>query len=551
MFQLYKLALLNFLNLCFRGLFSGIKDPLHQIRENWAHPRSRLRNFELIALLHLGKFKDPNVAPDSIDNQTWSDLNLDDLFALLDHCDTPIGSQFLYNRLRALNKIDTQKLQQDFARYNDIQLSVESRETIQKILTPVTCNSGFGVSHLLFSPLPKTPKFFRLFYLLSAASIVSMICLPFYSQALLVLIPVLIINIAVSGRFSNKINEYSQAFGYLYRMTSVGLNLASAKIDLTSPQITKLVEIAPAIAKLRKKINFFESHKFDKWKANELAFLFAEYFNLFCLVETLHFFRSVKYIEANTQILRELFDNLASLDSDIAVASYIAGSKYCCLPKISPSNDIDVAAMYHPLIKNAVPNSFSIKNKSAILIGSNMSGKTTFMRSIGINIILFRALGFCHATSAMLPDLQVQTSINRSDDLINSASYFRREAEQLLRFLEINDVPRLFLIDEIYKGTNQAERVGAASAVLTSLAQKNLVMVTTHDVDIVTQLEKDFLPFSFLETMGESGASYDYLIRSGVHVNHNAIRILRAMNYPPEIVQSAERIASSYTAGLN
>ena len=151
----------------------------------------------------------------------------------------------------------------------------------------------------------------------------------------------------------------------------------------------------------------------------------------------------------------------------------------------------------------------------------------------------------------MLPDLQVQTSINRSDDLINSASYFRREAEQLLRFLEINDVPRLFLIDEIYKGTNQAERVGAASAVLTSLAQKNLVMVTTHDVDIVTQLEKDFLPFSFLETMGESGASYDYLIRSGVHVNHNAIRILRAMNYPPEIVQSAERIASSYTAGLN
>ena len=180
-----------------------------------------------------------------------------------------------------------------------------------------------------------------------------------------------------------------------------------------------------------------------------------------------------------------------------------------------------------------------------------MSGKTTFMRTIGINIILFRAFGFCHAVRATLPDLQVQTSINRSDDLISSASYFRREAEQLLRFLEINDEPRLFLIDEIYKGTNQAERVGAASAVLTSLAQKNLVMVTTHDVDIVTQLENNFQPFSFLETMNEAGACYDYLIRSGVHVNHNAIRILRAMNYPLEIVLSAERVASKYAVRLS
>ena len=545
MFVWNKLSsFLNFFKLSFLGLFPSLKDPIHQIRKNWAQPRSRLRNFERIALFHHLKSKGSILALDSIDDQTWSDLNLEELFSLIDHCDTPIGSQLLYHRLRTINQIDPQKLQQDFSRYSGIQASVDSRESIQKILMPIMGEAGFSVSHLLFSPLPNRPKFFPLFYLLSALSIASMICLAFYAQALFVLIPAWLINIAISGRFSRSINEYSQAFGYLHRLTSIGLNLASTKINLKSPQITRLAEIAPKISALRSKINFFKSDKFDKWKANEIAFLFAEYFNLFCLVETIHFFRSVRYVEINIQILHELFDSVASLDCDIAIASYISGSKYCCLPTLADKKDIDVVGIYHPLIANAVPNDFAIKNKSAIFIGSNMSGKTTFMRTFGINMILFRSFGICHALAACLPDLQVKTSINRADDLINSASYFRREADHIMSFFVATSGAMLYIIDEIFKGTNHIERVGAATAVLENLAQANLVFVTTHDVEIVHRLERGYLPFSFKETVADAGTSYDYLIHEGVLVNHNALRILRNMNYPSEILTSAERIVS-------
>ena len=117
-------------------------------------------------------------------------------------------------------------------------------------------------------------------------------------------------------------------------------------------------------------------------------------------------------------------------------------------------------------------NSITLCPPHGVLVtGSNMSGKSTFIRTLGVNAVLAQTINTCLATEYQAPVFAVRTCIGRSDDLLAGKSYYLVEVEAVLALVEASssDTPHLFLFDELFRGTNAVERIAAAEAVLTEL----------------------------------------------------------------------------------
>ena len=172
-----------------------------------------------------------------------------------------------------------------------------------------------------------------------------------------------------------------------------------------------------------------------------------------------------------------------------------------------------------------------------------MSGKTSFLRTIGVNILFAQTLSICLAKECSIPPLRLFSSIRISDNIEEGKSYYIQEVERIYFFIKEakNDHYNFFLLDEIFKGTNTLERVAAASAVLSHLNQgKNYVMVASHDLELTQLLKNSFDPYFFSEKVQNNDAiHFDYKIKKGVLPEGNAIKLLKFFEFPDAVVEKA------------
>jgi DNA mismatch repair ATPase MutS len=185
-----------------------------------------------------------------------------------------------------------------------------------------------------------------------------------------------------------------------------------------------------------------------------------------------------------------------------------------------------------------VSNDAVIDNKLTIITGSNMSGKTTYMRTIAINMVLaYVGAGVC-AKSFSVPKMKLFTSMRIRDDVSGGISTFYAE---ILRIKEMSEyilsaksdeeaVPALCLIDEIFKGTNSADRIVGASEALKKLSGgDSLVIVTTHDFELCDLTTQDGTPASnyhFEEYYLNGELKFDYKLKNGKCTTRNAMALL-------------------------
>ena len=190
------------------------------------------------------------------------------------------------------------------------------------------------------------------------------------------------------------------------------------------------------------------------------------------LLEPLMFITSVKRINKYREDIGVIYNYVAEIDTMVAILSVRAGLVYYCKPVFYVENlQMDLTDMFHPLIYNCVPNSIYTRTDEGVLItGSNMSGKTTFIRSIAINALLAQTIYTTCTREYKAPLLKIKTSIRTSDDLGENKSYFQAEALSILDIINRSSgeepVKSLVIIDEIFRGTNTIERIAAAKSVL-------------------------------------------------------------------------------------
>ncbi len=197
-------------------------------------------------------------------------------------------------------------------------------------------------------------------------------------------------------------------------------------------------------------------------------------------------------------------------------------------PLIEEDKNIIAKSCGHPLIQKdeRVNNHIDIIDNILIITGSNMSGKTTFLRTIGINLVLLNAGTVTIAEEFSSPIINVYTSMRVTDDLKNKISTFYAELLRIKEILDFGlDNPNtLFLIDEIFNGTNSKDRILGAKNVLLNLNKYGLIgAITTHDFDLC-ELDKygRIKNYHFAEDYVHGKISFDYKLKEGRSTSTNA-----------------------------
>jgi len=200
------------------------------------------------------------------------------------------------------------------------------------------------------------------------------------------------------------------------------------------------------------------------------------------------------------------------------------------LPSVTDvAKTLAATALGHPLLPNGsrVCNDFRMGNNIFIISGSNMSGKTTFMRTVGVNLVLARAGSFVCAGGMSCSIFDIVTSMRISDDLNQGVSTFYAELTRVKGIIDAakENPATLFLIDEIFKGTNSVDRLAGADAVIATLERLGAVgMVSTHDLELckLADIHDRILNFSFSENYKDGKINFSYKMQPGKSQTTNA-----------------------------
>jgi DNA mismatch repair ATPase MutS len=519
-------------------MFLGKKDKISVLRSAWGKADDKYRNIDSIASYHnqlqlTGK--------DSIvDDKTWNDLNFDSVFSKMDRNTSPIGQQYLYHLLHKYEN-DENVLKKRFNLISHFKTNQSFRESIQLKLLGLKDSTSYFIPYLMLNQSIPSAKYYFLFYIPAALPFIMLLLTQIKSYFFLGLVGALLINVLLDIVYSRKIYSYYAGFRGLNSLieAAIGISKIDPGIDVAELKIIK--DRLNIIKPLKKKLGRFV---INKEGLDELTLSLIEYFNMFFLVDITAYFRSVNVLLRYQEEIHEVYKAVASLDSSISIASFLTEAPNYTNPVFNNSDTVSFEDMYHPLIRDAVPNTLKKIDKSVLITGSNMSGKTTFIKTLGVNFILSQTLYLSLARSFNIPKCFVKTSIQRNEEMEEGKSYFWIEIEGLKNFIDSsgNGNKYLFLIDEIFRGTNTVERLASSTAVLKYIDKNNLVYVTTHDIELQGLLQDQYRMFHFSEQVEDGKFFFDYKINEGPCSSGNAIKLLEIMGYPGQITEEAKSI---------
>lgn len=238
---------------------------------------------------------------------------------------------------------------------------------------------------------------------------------------------------------------------------------------------------------------------------------------------------------------------VADLEALLSLATFAWEQPDKCYPQMVGAPGIWISAGRHPLIppKRVVPNDVRLSPASRLWVisGSNMAGKSTLLRVVGVNALLAQIGTVATAGEMVLRPVRLITDLQARDSLPDQESYFLAEVRHVRRMvLPPEDAePVLGLIDEPFRGTNSDERVAASLAVVQHLLNsRDFFLVATHEPRL-TELVNGTTGrnYHFRENLSEEGLVFDYRLRPGPARTRNALRVLEREGYPSEILDRA------------
>lgn len=513
--------------------FSWGNSPLEKIRADWASPNPKTP-WLAGQLFELTRETSNEL---TMDDRTWSDLEFDKLFSLADSTRSPLGSQCLYRRLRTYAR-DESALEGEYEIYRGLVNEAPLREEIQLATSLLQNDSNALICDALFGQEPRQPRWAPLIFLFSGLSILSCIVAIFVHPVAWAFAALVLCNVVLLFFGNYRFHDVYSTAARIGNMIGVAVRLSRIQTSVRFSQIDTLRDLLRDDVEIRRAFRWFLLKR-DESLLGSLVF----YLQLLFLVDLAAGAIAIARMQRLRRPLQAIFEAVGSLDATVSVASWISRVPAHCFPKISGDPRIEIEDGYHPILSGAVTNSICLAGQSALIVGSNMAGKTTFIKMIGTNIVLGRTLGVCFASSAVIPRSPVMTSIRLEHSIESGKSHFFSEIERILLFLRTAEETGrgVFLIDELFRGTNTPERIAAAKAVLEEMARHAQVLATTHDVELQGYLEQQFSIYHFTENP-DLAEVFDYKLRAGISHARNAIKLLERIGFSEKIVSEARRL---------
>lgn len=499
--------------------------------------KKRKRDFKKIKEYYLKENK--NNEEFYIDDQTWSDLEMDKVFSNLDLTLSTAGEHKLYDILRRIS-LKKDSLEERNNIIKELQSNKKLFKEVREIFSTLGKQAQGNILEILYHKEKEDFKgnliIYNILALAAIGSIVSMTVIGYNGLLLLAIISP--INMIVHYSINKKIQGKVLSIDYLS-------NIAKACKDLSSIN-NKLLE--PYTEKLRENIKLCDVVLKNSSTIGRLEGLdvLGDYLNALFLFQVRSYFKVMANIGDKKSQLTELYGSLGYIDALSSVAYYRETIPYYSEPNLKEGEKYIISKeALNPLILDGVANDITLGPKGIILTGSNMAGKSTYLRTVGINAILSQSIYTTLCKDYEGGIFRIMSSISITDNIAGGESYYLGEAKAVNRILKViennNDV--LCFIDEIFKGTNPVERVKAAKEILIYIINKGaLAMVATHDLELTVMTDGKYDNYHFEEGMSETeGLSFDYKLKEGVCKTRNAIKLLKYLDYPKEIIEGAER----------
>lgn len=512
-----------------------------ELKRDWGEPKnSRYIDLDSVENYFLNTISESADKLQLLSDKIAVDLYLNDIFKLIDRTVSRVGQQFLYARLRTFEKDPEELILQDkFASL--IAEDEELRINTQIALLNLQKNDSYYFQDLVYAKKIDRPSFMPLVYLLTFLNVVCLIISVFHPGFLLVFGGIFIINSAIHYWNKNNVSVHTSSLGEFLKAFDTAKQLnAEPKISASFPYAAPMIKM---LTPLKRKMIGVKLDNLAEGDAAVIGFMIFELLKIAFNIEIISFYSIIDSLRARQSELKNLFKFIGTVDTGISIAAFrFSLQDEYCKPDFNATNGLIVEGLKNPLIANCVANDLQLDHKNLLLTGSNMSGKTTFIRSVGINMVMGQTIMTCTADRFEMPYSKIFSSITVADSMLEEKSYYFEEMRIIKEFIQesTSSSPCFFILDEIFKGTNTIERISAGKAILSYLAKNNnLVFVSTHDTELNELLKAEYDLYHFSETIAVDELIFDHTIKKGPLTTRNAIRILEINDYPATVIADA------------
>lgn len=483
-----------------------------------------------------------------IDDITWNDLNMDEVYKKIDTTFSAAGEEYLYYTLRTPS-FDKQELIRKEELISYFRNHEKERVTCQFLFHKLGYTGKYSIYDYLdyLDDLGnrKNGKHYLALLLIAVGIIVLFINLPI---GLLILCCSFIVNIISYFKVKNEIDPYITSFSYIFRLLESVDQLRKVNIPVLEEEWKELGRSSSALNRFKNGSFLIMSPGRVSASGNPLEIL-LDYLRMVFHLDLIQFNRMLSEVRKHISDIDHMISVIGQIETIIAIGAFRERFGSTCVPQFTEEKRIEARGMYHPLIKKPVKNEIET-DKSVLITGSNASGKSTFLKTVAINCILAQTIHTCMADCFKASMFRVCSSMALRDDIEGGESYYIVEIKALKRIMDelrTEGAPVLCLVDEVLRGTNTVERIAASVQILRSLGiHKCLCFAATHDIELTQLLKGEYSNYHFEEKIEDNDISFSYKIISGRAKTRNAIKLLGIMGYSEEIVSKAEKMTEDF-----
>lgn len=369
------------------------------------------------------------------------------------------------------------------------------------------------------------------------------------SVGIIVTLAALITNIISYYAARGTIEPYIITFSFINRFIKQALLISDNDIEILKDENVYIKNINKKLLPFTKKAKFLNSSGKGLTGIGNPFEIVIDYFKMIFHIDIIAFYKMLSFIKQERYNIETLYFELGKIESYLNICLLRASYEEWCNPHYC--EELKLVDAYHPLLNKPVKNSIKA-DKSVLITGSNASGKSTFLRTVAINILLAQTINTCLCKEYYGKKYSLFSSMSLKDDICGNESYFMVEIKAMKRVLTYaaNYPERTVIcfIDEILRGTNTVERISSSTEVLKYLVKKGCVcFAATHDGELTYLLENDYSNYHFNEDIRDNDVLFDYKLLDGRATSRNAIKLLEVMGFDKNITENALKRADNFT----